>query len=58
MDQAEPENQILHRHQQECGDDANLDRDVRLFDSGVYQVPVKVDQKHATDSPAITHESF
>ena len=53
MDQAEPEDKIIHRHQQECGADINLDSDVCLSDPCIHQVPVEVEEKHATDSTAI-----
>ena len=53
MDQAEPEGQIIRRHQQECRADANLDCDVCIFDPGIHQVPIEVEEKHAADSATI-----
>ena len=53
MDQAEPENQILHRYQQECGHDADLDCAVCLSTAGIHQVPVEAEQKHAANSSFI-----
>ena len=53
MDQAELEDQIICRHGQECGADANMDRNVYLSDLGVYQVPVEVKEKHAANSAVI-----
>ena len=53
VDQAESEDQIIYRHQQECGADTSLDSDVCLSDPRIHQVPVEVEEKHATDFAAI-----
>ena len=52
MDQAEPEGQIIRRHQQECCADANLDCNVWIinvcvFDPSIHQIPIEVEAKHA-----------
>ena len=57
VDQAELEDQIIRRHQQECGVDTNLDCDVCLSDSGIHQIPVEADEKHAADIAAIAAKS-
>ena len=44
MGQAEPENQILYRYQQECCHDANLDCAVCLPDAGLYQIQVEIEK--------------
>jgi len=54
MDQAKPENKSLSGHQQECRDDTNLDRFVRLPDARLSQVPVKNQAFYAANDPAST----
>ena len=49
MDQAEPENQIFYRHQQECSDDADLDCVMRLSAPGISQVSVETQEMHAAN---------
>ncbi len=57
MDQAESENQILHRNQQERGPDADLDRAMRLSAIGFSQVPVDARKKYATDLAIVAAQS-
>ena len=49
MDKAKLENKILHRHQQECCHDADMDRIMCLSTIGLYQVSIKTEEKYATN---------
>ena len=58
MDQTKPEGEIFHWYQQECSTDADLDCAVCLSAPGVYQVPVEVEQKYATNTSLIAVKSI
>ena len=53
MDQTEPENQIVHRNQQECCDDTNLDSAVCLSASGFPEISIEAEEKYAADAAII-----
>ena len=58
MGQAESENQILYRYQQERCYDADLDCTMRLPDAGLYQVSVEVKEKHAANPSLVAAQSI
>jgi hypothetical protein len=47
VDKAKPQNQIIYWHEQECSEDSDMDCSVRIFDTCLFQVPVKVDEEFA-----------
>jgi hypothetical protein len=53
MDQAEPEDQVFHWYQQECGHDPGLDCAVRLPATGIPQIPVEIKEKYAANPASV-----
>ena len=49
VNQTVPENQCLHRNQQEFSNDTDLDCTVCLSTLGPYQVPVETEKEHAAN---------
>ena len=58
MGKAKPENQVLRRYQQKCGDDTDLDRTVRLPTYCVHEVSVKNEAFDAADSRNAANQSI
>ncbi len=58
VDQAEPQDQDVSRHLEECRHDPDLDRNVRLSSAGVSEVHQSINPQPATNSPLASAQSF
>ena len=54
MGKTEPENKIICWHQQECGDDTNMDSDVRIPTHCISEISVRTHKKYAAVITATT----